>query len=149
MANGARIEREPPLTQTDPAPFLGYWKITWMETWAQTYVDRVGPGFFEFAVEEELLIGTLRFGTIVGWLDCRLRAVGRTIFIEWTWDGQNEADTAFGRGWAEIADGELVGHIFIHGADDSAFKATRQSRPLDRPPATERRSTKPSSPIVH
>ena len=50
------------------AAFLGYWKITKMEVWAQKYVDLVVPGFIEFAVEEDQLTGSFQFGTVVGWV---------------------------------------------------------------------------------
>lgn len=125
----------------DPSPFLGYWKITWMEVWAQKYVDLVVPGFVEFMLEEEQLAGAFQFGTVVGWLDCRLRDIGGMTLIEWSWEGRSDTDPASGRGWASVVDGELVGHIFIHSADDSAFKATRHSRPVQRPPGSRRRAS--------
>ena len=137
------------MTDIDASPFLGYWKITEMEVWAQTYVDEVVPGFVEFLVEEEQLMGSFQFGTVSGWLDCRLRDVDGAITIEWSWDGRNDTDPASGRGWAAIVDGELVGRIFIHNADDSAFKATRRSRPLKRPPAGEKRGARSPFPPIH
>ena len=133
-----RYYREP-MGQTDASTFLGYWKITEMETWAQTYVDLVVPGFFEFAIEDERLVGSFQFGTVVGWLDCRHREVNGALTMEWSWDGRNDTDPGCGRGWATVVDGELVGHFFIHCGDGSAFKARRRSRPTTRPPAREQR----------
>lgn len=133
----------------DPSAFLGYWKITWMETWAQKYVDLVVPGYFEFNLEDERLMGAFQFGAVVGWLDCRLRDINDTATLEWSWEGRNDTDPASGRGWASIVDGELVGRIFIHAGDDSAFKATRQSRPAKRLPATQEGDDRSTEPRVH
>jgi hypothetical protein len=122
----------------DPAPFLGYWKITEMEVWARSYIDLVVPGFIEFTLEGEDLLGGFQFGTVRGWLHCFMREAAGPPAIEWSWEG--DADPGCGRGWA-ILDGDLlVGRIFIHGADHSAFKATRQARPPLRPGRVEKRS---------
>jgi hypothetical protein len=121
------------VSELDPAAFVGYWKMIWMETWAQKYVDLVVPGFIEFVIEEERLMGSFQFGTVVGWLDCRLREIDGVTSVEWSWDGRSDTDPASGRGFAKIVDGELVGHIFIHAADESAFKAERRSGPPKRP----------------
>jgi hypothetical protein len=59
----------------DASAFIGYWKITHMDVWAQDYVDLVVPGFIELTHEDHLLIGTFQFGTVSGRLDCRLRVV--------------------------------------------------------------------------
>jgi hypothetical protein len=54
------------MPHTDPSAFIGYWKITYMETWAQHYVDLVVPGFIEFTDEDEHVMGTFQFGTVSG-----------------------------------------------------------------------------------
>lgn len=133
----------------DPSAFLGYWKIAWMEVWAQKYIDLVVPGFIEFTIEDDQLLGSFQFGTVVGWLDCRIREISGETSVEWSWEGRNDADPASGRGWASVTDGELVGRIFIHAADDSAFKAIRQFRPFARPVSTERREDDAPGPRVH
>ena len=61
------------MSENDLSVFLGYWKITEMEVWASKYIDLVVPGFIEFAVEDEQVMGSFQFGTVSGWLDCRLR----------------------------------------------------------------------------
>ena len=123
---GAIVNETPDVTA-----FLGYWKIMHMETWAQKYVDLVVPGFVEFTYEDDLLMGTFQFGTVSGGLDCRLRDVGGVTFIDWSWQGQNDTDPGNGRGWAQLVDGRLVGWIFIHAGDDSAFRATKKPRPAE------------------
>jgi hypothetical protein len=108
------------------------WKIAEMEVWGPAYIDLVVPGFIEFQDEERHLMGTFQFGTVSGWLDCRLRDVGGEAVVEWSWQGQSDTDPGCGRGWATLVQGERVGRIFIHGGDDSAFRATRQTRPITR-----------------
>ncbi len=130
----------------DAAAFIGYWKIAWIEEWAQDYVDLVVPGFIEFKHEDDHLMGTFQFGTVSGWLDCRLRDNTGVTFIEWSWEGQNDTDPGCGRGWATLANGELVGRIFIHCGDDSAFKATRQRRPAERSKRSAKRRSKLTAP---
>jgi hypothetical protein len=114
------------------AAFLGYWKITEMEVWAPSYIDLVVPGFIEFEQEDDHLVGTFQFGTVSGWLDCRLGDRGGQEVVEWSWQGQSDTDPGCGRGWAILEHGELVGRIFIHCGDDSAFRATRRTRPAAR-----------------
>ena len=128
------------MSPTDPTPFLGYWKITYMEVWAPSYIDLVVPGFIEFTLEDEHLTGGFQFGTVRGWLHGFMREASGPPTLEWSWDGTHDADDGSGRGWA-ILDGDvLVGRIFIHGGDHSAFKASRQSRPPLRPARVEKKS---------
>jgi hypothetical protein len=105
---------------------VGYWKITKMEVWDQTYVDLVVPGFLQFEMEDDHLLGQFQFGTVVGWLDCQLRDTGSESYVEWSWEGQNDSDPGCGRGWAHLTDGKLVGRLYVHCSDDSAFEAERR-----------------------
>ena len=133
----------------DASAFIGYWKIIGMDVWAQNYVDLVVPGFIEFKHEDDHLMGTFQFGTVSGWLDCRLRDIDGAIFVEWSWQGQSDSDPGCGRGWATLADGELVGRIFIHCGDDSAFKATKQPRPAERPTRAAKSRARLTMPRFH
>ncbi len=111
---------------------VGYWKITKMEVWGQDYVDLVVPGFVEFEVEDDHMLGSFQFGTVVGWLDCRLPDVVGNSQVEWSWEGHSDSDPGCGRGWARLENGTLVGRIYIHCGDDSAFEAERRERPMKR-----------------
>ena len=111
------------------AGLVGYWRITSMEMWEADYVDLVVPGFIEFELEESRLMGQFQFGTVAGWLDGRLREIGGDADVEWSWEGRNDNDPGCGRGWATVRDDTLLGRIFIHCGDDSAFEAVRQTRP--------------------
>lgn len=114
------------------AALIGYWKITKMEVWDALYVDLVVPGFIEFEMENDHLMGQFHFGTVGGWLDCRVRDVSGESYVEWSWEGRSDSNAGCGRGWAHLEDGELVGRLFIHCGDDSAFEAARQKRPGNR-----------------
>ena len=108
-----------------------------MEEWDADYIDLVVPGFIEF---EDELLGSFQFGTVVGWLDCRVRQCGTHQTLEWSWEGRSDADPGCGRGFARLEGETLIGHIFIHQSDDSSFVASRVSgrgnsirrRPTDR-----------------
>ena len=130
----------------DASAFLGYWKITEMEMWAQDYVDLVVPGFIEFQMEDQHLMGSFQFGTVSGGLHCALRDVGGETFVEWSWQGQHDTDPGCGRGWASLVHDELVGRIFIYSGDDSAFRATRQTRLMTRRGAQRSQRRPPPAP---
>ena len=129
-----------PTPTNDASAFMGYWKITQMEVWALDYFDLVVPGFIEFRYEETQVMGTFQFGTVAGWLDCRLRDMDGVTHLEWSWQGQSDSDPGCGRGWAALVNDALVGRVFIHSGDDSAFTATKRPRPAERPTRARRRS---------
>lgn len=104
-------------------PLAGPWRIVWMSGWDQDYVDMEVPGHITFGTGQS---GSFQFGLVQGEMDCRSdrRQDPR---IQFTWHGFDEGDELAGRGHAEIVDGELHGHLFIHQGDDSAFRAVRQA----------------------
>jgi hypothetical protein len=110
------------MTAITAKSFLGRWRITYMEEWDQDYVDLVTPGFIEFNQDDS---GKFQFGTVRGFLDCRVEKRGRECRIEFSWDGQNDTDPGCGRGWAVIEQGQLSGHLYIHMGDDSEFVAEK------------------------
>jgi hypothetical protein len=81
------------------------------------------PGHVTFGAGRS---GSFQFGMVQGQTDCRL-ADPSGQRIEFTWHGFDEGDELTGRGHAEIVDGELQGHLYIHLGDDSAFRAARQA----------------------
>jgi hypothetical protein len=68
---------------------------------------------------------SFQFGTVCGWLDCRIERLGDNERIEFSWEGSNDTDPGCGRGWALIRSGELHGRLYIHAGDDSSFRAQR------------------------
>lgn len=115
-------------------PFTGPWRIVWMSGWDQDYVDMEVPGHITFETGRS---GGFQFGLVQARMDCRID--GRhDQRIAFTWDGFDEGDELAGRGHAEIVDGELHGHLFIHLGDDSAFRAVR--KPAARKTAPKRKA---------
>ena len=110
------------MTANKPNAFLGRWRITEMEEWDQDYVDLVVPGFIEFDADGS---GEFQFGAVHGFLDCRLETYNGKKRMEFSWQGENDSDPGFGRGWAALESGEMIGHLFIHMSDDSEFLAIR------------------------
>jgi hypothetical protein len=102
--------------------FVGKWAIVEMEAWDQEYVNMEVPGYFMFNRDGT---GHFQFGLVQGEMDCRLEVSNDRERIEFSWEGQEELDSASGRGWAEIENKELLGRIFFHLGDDSAFRATQ------------------------
>lgn len=99
--------------------FIGQWRIVWMADWDQDYVDMEVPGYIAF---EKNGLGNFQFGLVQGQTDYRVNDNR----VEFTWSGFDEGDEISGCGFAEIAQGELLGHIYIHLGDDSAFRAVKQ-----------------------
>ena len=103
-------------------PFLGRWRITWMEQWDQDFVDEQEQRYFEF---EKANSGQFHFGYVHGQMNFRITTKDGEPAVEWSWDGNAEMDAAQGRGWAVLKGDELHGMIFFHGGDDSEFVAKR------------------------
>ena len=98
--------------------FKGRWRITWMETWPQDYVDLVEPGYFQF---DEDNLGAFVFGAVRGWIDVRVS--GKQPYLEYSWQGESEGDHYCGRGWFEFRNpNDSAGKLFIHCGDETAIK---------------------------
>lgn len=94
-----------------------------MELWDRDYIDLVVPGHITFERDGN---GSFQFGTVRGWLDCRIERTGEDERIEFSWDGYSDTDPACGRGWGIIRDNELHGRLYIHASDDCSFRAQRK-----------------------
>ena len=103
-------------------PFIGTLFIVEMEAWDQDYVNMEIQGHFTFKKDGT---GHFQFGLVQGDMDCRIETVDGKEGIEFSWEGQDEMDSASGRGWAVLEDGELYGRIFMHLGDNSTFRARR------------------------
>ncbi|AOV16761.1 hypothetical protein BJI67_06520 [Acidihalobacter aeolianus] len=103
-------------------PFTGNWRIVEMEVWDQDYVDMEVPGYFRIGSDGT---GQFQFGLVSGDIDGRVEPFGHAPRFEFSWSGQDENDPICGRGWAAIENNELNGRIYLHLADDSAFRAIK------------------------
>lgn len=102
--------------------FTGNWRIVEMEVWDQDYVDMEVPGYLSIGSDAT---GLFQFGLVSGEIDGRVTQCDGTPRFELCWSGRDDDHPARGRGWATIENGELIGRIFLHLADDSAFRAIR------------------------
>ena len=122
------LGRTNPAMAKRPSPIEGKWRITEMEQWDRDFIDLVVPGHITFQKNGD---GSFQFGAVEGWLDCRVETVEGVERIEFSWQGTDEMDPVCGRGWATVRNGELYGRLYIHGGDDSWFRA---QRPGAKPP---------------
>jgi hypothetical protein len=100
------------------APFQGRWRIAEMELWDIDALDLVEPAFINISGEE----GEMRFIAVRAWLDIRYTSHDGVPRAEFSWEGVDEGDQRFGRGWLETGTaGRLVGHIYFHMGDDSGL----------------------------
>ena len=112
-------------TKKPTAPFIGRWRIVEMELWDREFIDLEDPGHITFAKGGN---GSFHFGAVECGLDCRLEDSPAGQRVEFTFDGHDEMDPTFGRGWAALKNGELHGHLYFHLGDDSSFRAVAASR---------------------
>ena len=92
-----------------------------MDLWSRDAIDLVGPAFVKVNSDGT---GSFRFIAVEGYLDCRRAEPGDGPIVEFTWDSNDEADHASGRGWIPTRRGRsLHGHIFIDAGFDSSFSA--------------------------
>ena len=112
-----------------PNPFEGRWRITSMELWDQEFVDAEVEGYLEFGPDGQ---GSFQFGYVSGEIDYRDAARDGKPGVEWSWDGNDEMDSASGRGWAVIVENKINGVIAFHEGDESEFEAQRKDKPRSK-----------------
>lgn len=88
--------------------------------WDQDFIDAELPGYFHFNDDDS---GEFQFGYVHGYMDCRFSVKNGKSSVEFSWDGNDEMDTASGRGVATIDGAVLSGRLYFHGGDNSDFKA--------------------------
>jgi hypothetical protein len=120
--------------RTTPKQFLGRWRITETDVWAQDALDLVFPAHITF---EKGALGHFQMIAVEGGLDCSFGGNG----VEFSWLGDDEGEPTGGRGWAEVEkNGTLRGVLFFHQGDDSRFAAKREEA---RRPPTKRAARQP------
>jgi len=101
---------------------LGHWHIVSMDQWDEDYLNEEVEAFIEF---EPSHTGQFQFGYVHGEIDFRVTQRDGKPAVEFSWDGNDESDSAQGRGWAVLEGEELRGEIFFHLGDESGFVARR------------------------
>jgi hypothetical protein len=103
-------------------PFQGRWLIEQMDQWDVGGECEEFQPFIEF---ERGDTGQFQFACVHGQMDCRIVQREGKPAVEFSWDGNDECEHVFGRGWAVLDGDELSGMIFFHMGDESGFKARR------------------------
>ena len=103
----------------------GQWRIVGMEQWDQDFIDAEVPGYITFSSDD---MGEFQFGYVHGILDCHFSKRNEEDIVEFSWEGNDEMDSAFGRGYATVKDGKLYGNLFFHQGDNSEFIAIRKEK---------------------
>jgi hypothetical protein len=103
--------------------FAGRWRIVETDVWDNDVLDEVGEAHITFKGSND---GEIAFGALSGWLDVRYGSRHGSASAEFSWEGFDDNDAACGRGWTTMGTADrLVGHIYIHKGDDSAFVCER------------------------
>jgi hypothetical protein len=96
-----------------------------VDAWEEDHVDTDGPAYFEI---ERRGLGSFAFGLVLGETDGRFAFDGESPVMEFSWEGRDEGEPVCGRGVARIDDnGVMRGTFFFHRADESGFRAMRES----------------------
>ena len=97
---------------------VGDWNIQSMGMWDTDYIHAVEQAQIAFMEDHQGMIG---FGYIEGSIDYRIEDNK----IQFSWEGEDENDEVYGRGYAVIIDNRMEGKIFFHQSDESTFVATK------------------------
>lgn len=103
--------------------FPGRWRIVEMDVWDNDVLEIGEEAHLAFEGASD---GEIAFVAQKGFLDVRYGSRNGAACPEFSWQGLDDGDEACGRGWVTSGTaGRLVGHTFIHQADDSGFVCER------------------------
>jgi uncharacterized protein YndB with AHSA1/START domain len=103
--------------------YEGTWHIHEMDLWDEDYFNMEVQAFIRV---EPNGAGDFQFGLVSGVLDGEVVKIGNLERFEFTWEGQDENDPAFGSGWLKLSGKDnLSGSIKFHLGDRSGFMAVR------------------------
>ena len=98
-----------------------------MDMWDQDFVDAEVEGYIRL---DHGGVGEFQFGLVHGWIDHETTERDGRPAVEWSWEGNDEMDSASGRGWAiSQGDGTIKGKLSFHRGDKSGFIAVRKGEP--------------------
>ncbi len=113
---------------TTPVSYLGTWHIQEIGERIREGIDLVGPAEIVFDKDG---LGSIRFMSTQGDMDCRFVDRAGEVFAEFTWAGYRGTARASGRGWAHVLKtGGMVGHLYVHRQGDANFTAVRAKKRL-------------------
>lgn len=97
----------------------GKWRIVEMPDYEADYPNMMGPAYIFFDGRGG---GEFAFGCVTG----SLYGAADADAVDFSWDGNDEMDEAFGDGSFELRPGDsLEGEIRFHRGDEIAFTARR------------------------
>ena len=103
--------------------FSGTWHIYEMQMWDEDYFNMEVQAFIEIDAKG---YGNFQFGLVSGEIDGEIVQGDSKERFEFTWEGNDECDSASGSGWLELKDkNTLQGKIKFHMGDSSTFLAKR------------------------
>ena len=103
----------------------GIYEIVDMERWNKDSIDLVEPGYISIKGKK----GKLHFICVDGEMDIQ-KLKDRYLF---TWDGNDDSDSASGYGDFTCSGDTLTGRIYLHDSGDSSFVAVK-APPVNRLP---------------
>jgi len=91
--------------------------------WDEEYFNMEVQAFFTINRDYS---GKFQFGLVSGIIDGEKIKEGSSEKLEFTWEGNDECDLAFGSGWLRLKDQiTMEGKVKFHGVDSSKFLAKR------------------------
>jgi len=103
--------------------YKGTWHIYEMEMWGEDYFNMEVQAYV--TIEDEGS-GHFQFGLVSGQMDGEVIQKDTIEKFNFTWDGNDECDSASGNGWLKIRDKDTIeGKINFHMGDRSTFLARR------------------------
>ncbi len=123
MTNTKRERAKSKFKEFEALKFVGTWHIVEMEMWDEEYFNMEVQAFFSINKDNS---GNFQFGLVSGQIDGERVKEGAGEKLEFTWEGNDECDPAFGSGWLKLRDQETMeGKIKFHAGDSSKFLAKR------------------------
>ncbi len=103
--------------------FAGTWHIQSMDLWDEDYLNMEVQAYITI---ESNYMGSFQFGLVSGDFDGEVSKREGQETLHFSWEGNDENDPAFGRGWCQLKDNDtLEGEIKFHLGDSSGFQAVR------------------------
>jgi hypothetical protein len=120
---GGAMKRKKP---SDASGFSGLWRIIEMDQYENDYLDMEVQAHIRM---DRRGSGCFQFGMVCGGIVGRVEEHPGGKRLEFTWDGNDECDHVFGRGWLRAREKDLLeGEIIFHGGDSSTFLARRAGK---------------------
>ena len=119
------------MTEPIPPEYEGWWRIVDTGTWANDYLDSLGPALLSLTGYGD----RLRMHCLLAYVNAKPTKTG----VSFSWEGAWEYDQMSGTGTARLdKDGRLRGKIKIKLGDESTFIAERAEapdEPIEEPPS--------------